>query len=145
MITKIYNNITHGDWVHCNQCGATMLLPCGADQCPECCGCGTLSWVDDNRQECDIDELRSNIEQTNKSLKPEQCLDPETLANELSKNARNLNNDKGDYITKVSDALMQLRSEARIKEGFPEALPFLNFAETTMPAPQFDHLRKLLK
>lgn len=90
MVTKVYNNITYGDLVHCNQCGATMLLPCGAGQCPECCGCGTLSWVDDNRQECDIDELRSDIEHTNKSLKPEQYLAPETLANEYPDNYKQL-------------------------------------------------------
>lgn len=66
-------------------------------------------------------------------------------ANKLHGNVEKLQNDKRNYEAKVSDALMQLRSEARIKESFPEALPFLNFAETTMPVPQFNHLRELLK
>lgn len=47
-------------------------------------------------------------------------------ANKLRSNVEKLQNDKRDYNVKVSDALMQLRSEARIKESFPEALPFLN-------------------
>ena len=51
MKTRIYEGIRHGDWVRCTQCGAQMLLPCGADQCPECYGRGTLMWVDEDRQE----------------------------------------------------------------------------------------------
>lgn len=82
MITRVYNNVNHGDWVRCNQCSAAMLLPCGADQCPECCGCGTLSWVDDHKQEFNVNELEGNIVQTGKTLKPEQYLDSETLENE---------------------------------------------------------------
>lgn len=66
-------------------------------------------------------------------------------AKELLDNVSKLENGRGNYVIQVSDALVQLRSEARIKECFPEALPFLNFAETTMPISQFDHLRKLLK
>lgn len=66
-------------------------------------------------------------------------------ASKLRDNVEKLQNDKRNYEAQVSDALMQLRSETRIKEGFPEALPFLNFAKTTMPAPQFEYLRELLK
>lgn len=83
MKTKIYNNILHGDWVKCSQCGAIMLLPCGADQCPECCGCGTLSWIDEARQEMNVDDLGADVLNTNHTLKPEDYLDPETLAMEF--------------------------------------------------------------
>lgn len=30
MKTITYEGIQHGDWVKCTQCGAQMLLPCGA-------------------------------------------------------------------------------------------------------------------
>lgn len=39
------------------QCGAQMLLPRGADQCPECYGYDTLVWVDEDRQEMDTKHL----------------------------------------------------------------------------------------
>lgn len=35
MKTRTYEGIRHGDWVRCVLCGAQMLLPCGADKCPE--------------------------------------------------------------------------------------------------------------
>lgn len=57
---------------------------------------------------------------------------------------KKLQQNKGDYMSKVSDALLQLKSFKRIKENFPEALPFLNFAETTALIPQFTELRSLL-
>lgn len=49
--------VQHGDWVRCTQCGAQMLLPRGADQCPECYGYDTLVWVDEDRQEMDTKHL----------------------------------------------------------------------------------------
>lgn len=36
MKTITYEGVQHGDWVRCVLCGAQMLLPCGADKCPEC-------------------------------------------------------------------------------------------------------------
>lgn len=60
-----------------------MLLPCGADQCPECCGCETLSWIDEARQEMNVDDLGADAFNTNHTLKPEDYLDPETLAMEF--------------------------------------------------------------
>lgn len=83
MATRIYNDVLYGDWVRCNQCEAIMLLPCGADQCPECCGCGTLSWVDNDKQECNVDELGNDIVETDKILKPELYLEPETIESEF--------------------------------------------------------------
>ena len=53
----IVKGVQHGDWVRCTQCGAQMLLPRGADQCPECYGYDTLVWVDEDRQEMDTKHL----------------------------------------------------------------------------------------
>lgn len=63
----------------------------------------------------------------------------------LREKVTKLGNMKQQYIDQVSDALMQLKSENRITQNFPEALPFLNFTETTTLMPQFDNLRALLK
>ena len=65
--------------------------------------------------------------------------------NKLNRHVRKLTDERKSYESKVSDALMQLKSEARIKEHFPEALPYLNFSESTALIPQFEHLRSLLK
>ncbi len=56
-MTIIYNNINYGDHVKCNQCDKIMLLPCGADVCPECGAVGCLAWVDENNPERDITEV----------------------------------------------------------------------------------------
>lgn len=57
MATIVYNGTKHGDHVRCNNCGAVMLLPCGAEQCPECGFVGGLAWVNDLTQEADFDEV----------------------------------------------------------------------------------------
>ena len=49
MKTRTYEGIRHGDWVRC--------VLCGADKCPECSSEGTLTWVDENRQEMDAKHL----------------------------------------------------------------------------------------
>lgn len=66
-------------------------------------------------------------------------------ASQLFKRVESLKRDRSAYINKVSDALMQLRSEKRIKEAFPEALPYLNFTESVALVPQFEELRAMLK
>lgn len=57
MKTRTYEGVQHGDWVRCTQCGVQMLLPRGADQCPECYGYDTLVWVDEDKQEMDTKHL----------------------------------------------------------------------------------------
>lgn len=57
MKTRTYEGVQHGDWGKCVLCGAQMLLPCGADKCPECGENGTLRWVDEERQEIDAKGL----------------------------------------------------------------------------------------
>lgn len=56
--TRIYNNVNGGDWVGCTFCGNVMLLPHGADCCPECGKDGQLKWVDDARPEMHKQQLR---------------------------------------------------------------------------------------
>ena len=57
MKTITYKGIQHGDWVKCAQCGAQMLLPCGADKCPECGDSDVLMWVDEDKKEISIEDL----------------------------------------------------------------------------------------
>lgn len=87
--TIIYKGVEEGDWVKCSQCGKMMLLPYGADQCPECYGWGTLAWVDEEKQEADIDSV-GKTEYANRKLKLEDYLDPETLAIEYTDYYRKL-------------------------------------------------------
>lgn len=81
MSTIVYKGITEGDYVICSQCGKKMLLPYGADQCPECYGYGTLDWVDSENQEASIADFSDEVlEHSDRELKMEDYLDPETLA-----------------------------------------------------------------
>ena len=67
------------------------------------------------------------------------------MAKELMGNRKTLMNKKEDYIRQVSDALMQLRTEAKISQYFPEALPYLNFSDATAIIPHYTELRDMLK
>ena len=81
MSTIVYKGITEGDYVICSQCGKKMLLPYGADQCPECYGYGTLDWADNENQKASIDDFNESLlEHSDRELKMEDYLDPETLA-----------------------------------------------------------------
>lgn len=77
--TLTYRGITEGDWVRCTQCGKLMLLPFGAEQCPECCGDETLAWADENNQEATIEQV-GETEYVNRELKLEDYLTPDTLS-----------------------------------------------------------------
>lgn len=73
--TKLYGGIYSGDWVICSNCGSVMLLPHGADKCPECGKEGDLGWVepfDESKQEIALADL-SNIEFIDRELKKEDC------------------------------------------------------------------------
>ena len=52
---------------------------------------------------------------------------------------------KSDYEYKVSNALRMLQTEKRVKEQFPEALPYLNFTDSTALSLNLNNLRDLLK
>jgi hypothetical protein len=72
-----YEGVQHGDWVRCVLCGAQMLLPCGADKCPECSSKDTLMWVDENRQEMDAKHLDCLV--PIRKLELQEYLSPEIL------------------------------------------------------------------
>lgn len=80
--TKIYRGVAQGDWVRCSDCGAVMLLPCGADSCPECTG-ENLSWASDkeDEKEMTMDKLYQNseLEYVDRELQPQDYLTPESL------------------------------------------------------------------
>ena len=77
MKTRTYEGVQHGDWVRCVLCGAQMLLPCGADKCPECSSEDTLMWVDENRQEMDAKHLDCLV--PIRKLELQEYLSPEIL------------------------------------------------------------------
>lgn len=80
MSTIVYKGIAEGDWVVCSQCGKKMLLPYGADKCPECGGCGTLDWADESNQEANIKEFSEmELVHSEMDLELEDYLAPETL------------------------------------------------------------------
>lgn len=58
-------------------CGAQMLLPRGADKCPECSSKDTLMWVDENRQEMDAKHLDCLV--PIRKLELQEYLSPEIL------------------------------------------------------------------
>lgn len=68
MKTRTYEGVQHGDWVRCVLCGAQMLLPCGADKCPECGENGTLRWVDEEKQEMDAKDLELVLSRKNPNI-----------------------------------------------------------------------------
>ncbi len=82
MKTRTYEGVQHGDWVRCALCGVQMLLPCGADKCPECSSNSTLMWVDEDRQEMDVEHLDC-LAQIRK-LELQEYLSPDVLAIEHS-------------------------------------------------------------
>lgn len=77
MKTRTYEGVQHGDWVRCVLCGAQMLLPCGADKCPECSSEGTLTWVDEDKQEMDAKHLDCLV--PIRKLELQEYLSPEIL------------------------------------------------------------------
>lgn len=78
--TKIYTDVTEGDWVHCNDCGEVMLLPHGADKCPECGAVGCLEWHSKHESfhETEYSKLKCH-RITNRTLLPEDYLSEDTL------------------------------------------------------------------
>lgn len=66
---KVYSNIGAGDFCRCSNCGSVMLLPFGADKCPEC-GCEiSLMWAYENNQELNtIDLSEQKLERTNRYI-----------------------------------------------------------------------------
>lgn len=78
---RVHAYTESGDFVKCNNCDIYLLLPFGADKCPQCQKSGCLSWNDESLQEANYDELikrRYNIS-SHRALLPEQYLSEEIL------------------------------------------------------------------
>lgn len=70
-----------------------MLLPCGADQCPECYGYDTLVWVDEDRQEMNVEHLDCLVQI--RKLELQDYLSPvDLLVKKLSKSTFPQENDE---------------------------------------------------
>lgn len=80
-VTLLYGGIFSGDWVTCSECGVTMLLPHGADKCPECGKVGCLTWASeyDNEHEVTSEyiwrELKERVSPTFKDLSLSDFMD----------------------------------------------------------------------
>ena len=46
-----------GDFVKCMYCEKKMLIGKGRERCPECGTVGMLDWIDNEHQECSIEEI----------------------------------------------------------------------------------------
>lgn len=70
-----------------------------------------------------------------------------TEYNELKKlnmRVKTLEQEKDDFQQQVYDALIALKTENKVRESFPEALPFIDFPEEVhLPAPVFETLRQI--
>lgn len=78
--TIIYNNVHHGDWVRCNDCESLMLLPVGADKCPECGAEGTLEWANDDENSHTVDASDIDFsDHLNNDVDIVECFQNETL------------------------------------------------------------------
>lgn len=60
------------------------------------------------------------------------------------KELTDLKQEKSKYKWDVEEALFNLRTKQRVEENFPEALPYLNFAETTALSCDITKLRSVL-
>lgn len=72
-----------GDWVKCNNCDKTMLLPVGSEVCPCCHTEGCLTWVNDEHQEAFTKDLKSRYRIISEDeISPEEYLTRNTLQEE---------------------------------------------------------------
>lgn len=72
-----------GDWVKCNNCDKTMLLPVGSEVCPCCHTEGCLTWVNDEHQEAFSKDLKSEYRIISEDeISPEKYLTQNTLREE---------------------------------------------------------------
>lgn len=105
MKTRTYEGVQHGDWVRCVLCGAQMLLPCGADKCPECSSEGTLTWVDEDKQEMDAKHLDCLV--PIRKLELQEYLSPRNFENGTYMKIEYIQN--VNAVQSLSDLIMELR------------------------------------
>lgn len=62
-IVKVYADLLdgndRGDFIRCSDCGELMLIQLGGTTCCKCKS-ENLQWVDEECQECTIEELKQN-------------------------------------------------------------------------------------
>jgi hypothetical protein len=64
----------------------------------------------------------------------------------LHRRVKALENEQENFKQQIFDALSALRTENKVKESLPEALPFIEFPdEVHLPAPVFGTLRNIIK
>lgn len=72
-----------------------------------------------------------------------------TEYNELKKldmSVKAIENAQAEFKQRVQSALIALKTENKVKESLPEALPYIEFPEEVqLPAPIFDTLRNIIK
>jgi hypothetical protein len=69
--TIIYRGVGHGDWVDCHNCERTMLVPCGAEVCPECYA-SALGFHSLEHQEIDAEDI-PNAKHVDRTLTVDDC------------------------------------------------------------------------
>lgn len=82
----ILGYVDSGDLVSCTWCGQVMLVPTGADKCPNCYYEGALSWFDGNSKEATYSELEKDKRysvQSKNEPEPAEYLSDETLIGEF--------------------------------------------------------------
>jgi hypothetical protein len=103
----VYSYTDSGDFVHCNYCDKTMLLPIGADKCPSCHYEGSLAWADENQPEM----TRSELEQLEKynivdkdKLEFSEYLSVEALIEDFGSTSYEKLNNSGKNIWEIIDS-----------------------------------------
>lgn len=89
-----YSNM--GDFVSCTWCESVMIVPFGADKCPNCYYEGALSWHDDNNKEVNLSDIKDDYIIEYKSYpEAEEYLSDEVLIEEFemepNQNYKNIN------------------------------------------------------
>lgn len=92
----LYSDLNYtrvADYVECNNCGRKMLLPVGADKCPECGSVGCLEWADtvfEESQEVVVDDFIeenfNDIEFKSDILLPKESYLSEETLDEIKNN-----------------------------------------------------------
>lgn len=66
---------------------------------------------------------------------------------EADKNYRNLQRESVSFYGKIVDMLLSLKTEKKVTEQFPEALPYIKFPDdkSNLPSPIFSDIRAMLQ
>jgi hypothetical protein len=121
--TTVYSYTDSGDFVRCNNCDKTMLVPTGADKCPSCHYEGALAWADEEQQEL----THSQLEETGKfraivknELEPSEYLSVEALIEDFGSTSykRFSNSNKNIWEIIDNDRTIYSGTEEEMKTTF---------------------------